>query len=55
MATCAFCGKALVRKEYTSDKELPELLIPFRITEDEAKKIAKEWCEANKNKEEAKA
>lgn len=54
MATCAFCGKALVRKEYTSDKELPELLIPFRITEDEAKKIAKEWCEANKNKEEAK-
>ena len=54
MTTCAFCGKALVRKEYTSDKELPELLIPFRITEDEAKKIAKEWCEANKNKEEAK-
>ena len=54
MTTCAFCGKALVRKEYTSDKELPELLIPFRITEDEAKKIAKEWCEANKSKEEAK-
>ncbi|MBP5469983.1 MAG: hypothetical protein J6Z11_12155 [Candidatus Riflebacteria bacterium] len=54
LTTCAFCGKALVRQGYPSDKELPELLIPFRITEDEAKKIAKEWCEANKNKEEAK-
>ena len=54
MTTCAFCGKALVRKGYTSDKELPELLIPFRITEDEAKKIAKEWCESNKSKDEAK-
>ena len=54
MATCAFCGKALVRKEYANDKELPELVIPFRITEDEAKKIAQDWCEANKNKVEAK-
>ena len=54
MTTCAFCGKALVRRGYSNDKELPELLIPFRITEDEAKKIAKEWCEANKSKEEAK-
>jgi ribosomal protein S27E len=54
MTTCAFCGKALVRKGYANDKELPELLIPFRITEDEAKKIAKEWCEANSNKVEAK-
>ena len=54
MTTCAFCGKALVRKEYTSDKELPELLIPFRITEDEAKKIAQEWCDSNKGKIEAK-
>lgn len=54
MATCAFCGKALVRKEYANDKELPELVIPFRITEDEAKKIAKEWCDSNKGKVEAK-
>ncbi len=54
MTTCAFCGKALVRKEYTNDEELPELLIPFRITEDEAKKIAKDWCDSNKSKIEAK-
>lgn len=54
MTTCAFCGKALVRKEYTSDEELPELIIPFRITEDEAKKIAREWCDSNKDKVEAK-
>ena len=54
MTTCAFCGKALVRKEYVNDEELPELIIPFKITEDEAKKIAKEWCAANRGKIEAK-
>lgn len=54
MTTCAFCGKSLVRKEYLNDEELPELIIPFKITEDEAKQIAKEWCEANSSKIEAK-
>lgn len=53
MATCAFCGKSLVRKEYAHDEELPEMIIPFRITEDEARKIAKDWCDANRGKAEA--
>ena len=54
MSNCAFCGRALVRKDYLSSKELPELIIPFRITEEEARERLAEWCARNAHKEEAK-
>ncbi|MBR5367487.1 MAG: hypothetical protein IK132_14685 [Clostridia bacterium] len=52
--TCAFCGRALVREEYLASTEMPELIIPFRITADEAKACLLDWCRANAKKPEAK-
>jgi ribosomal protein S27E len=54
MSDCAFCGRALVRKEYLKAKELPELILPFRITEEEARACLENWCEKNRGKREAK-
>ena len=54
MTTCAFCGRALVRKEYLADAELPELIIPFRITRDEAAACLEDWCRRNPRRPEAK-
>lgn len=54
MSDCAFCGRTLVRKEYLSSRELPELIIPFRITEDEARTQLEEWCGKHAGKREAK-
>ncbi len=54
MSNCAFCGRALVRKEYIASQELPELIIPFRITQDEARSRLAEWCDKNSGKSEAK-
>ena len=36
-SSCAFCGRELVRKAYASSKELPEMILPFRLTEEEAR------------------
>ena len=36
LANCAFCGRALVRKKYLHKKNLPEIVIPFQITKEEA-------------------
>ena len=54
MSNCAFCGRTLVRKDYVSSKELPELIIPFRITEEEARERLSAWCDKNARKSEAK-
>ena len=54
MSNCAFCGRTLVRKDYIASKELPELIIPFRITEEEAKRCLENWCDKNASKSEAK-
>ena len=54
LSNCAFCGRALVRKDYVQADELPELIIPFGITKDEAKECVKNWCSSNKLKPEAK-
>lgn len=54
ISDCAFCGRTLVRKEYLHSKELPELIIPFRITEDEARRCLEEWCHRHAGKREAK-
>ena len=53
MSDCAFCGRTLVRKEYLVSTELPELIIPFRITEDEARDCLVEWCGKNARRSEA--
>ena len=55
MADCSFCGRALVRKEYLSSEELPEMIIPFRITEEEAKNCLTEWCSSNRSRREARS
>ena len=31
-ATCDFCGNKLIRKEFTSAEQLPDLIIPFYLT-----------------------
>ena len=54
MSNCAFCGRTLVRKNYIASKELPELIIPFRITEEEARSLLVNWCVKNSGKREAK-
>jgi len=36
MTTCAFCGRSLVRRSYLGSKEMPEMIVPFRITREEA-------------------
>ena len=54
LTDCAFCGRKLVRKGYLGSKDFPELLIPFRITREEAKRRLLDWCAANKHRKEAK-
>ncbi len=53
MANCAFCGRTLARREYLSDRELPEAIIPFRITLKEAKEELLGWCDANRRRPES--
>ncbi len=40
---CAFCGSKIVRGELTDRSQLPEMIIPFFITPDEARKRMLEW------------
>jgi predicted RNA-binding Zn-ribbon protein involved in translation (DUF1610 family) len=54
MSNCAFCGRALVRKDYLASEDLPELIIPFRITREEAMGCLNEWCAKNARRPEAK-
>ncbi|MCR5685126.1 MAG: hypothetical protein K6G81_06835 [Lachnospiraceae bacterium] len=55
VANCAFCGRSLVRKAFVNADTIPELIIPFAITDTEAKDILSDWCSKNKQKKEAKA
>ncbi len=43
--TCDFCGSKLVRSEFSSPELLPELIIPFFITEAEAMERMKMWAQ----------
>ena len=54
LSNCAFCGSSLVRKDYLSSKDMPECVIPFALTEAEAKARLEEWCNQNSAKSEAK-
>lgn len=45
-ASCPFCGNTLIDDTF-SDAELPETIIPFQITLEEAKGKLKEWVKNN--------
>ena len=53
--TCAFCGSRLIRKDLTSKMQIPDLIIPFFLTEDEAKERLRAWAEKHPLKPEAHA
>ena len=40
---CVFCASKIVRSELTDPAQLPEMIIPFYITPDEARKRMLEW------------
>ena len=54
LSNCAFCGRSLVRAEYLDADGMPESVIPFGITEDEARDRLAAWCRENRGKSEAK-
>jgi len=53
VTSCAFCGRSLVRQEYNYDGNIPESIIPFAVTKEEAEKRLLDWCDANPKKPEA--
>ncbi len=53
VANCGFCGRSLVRKNFVDANTIPELIVPFAITNDEAKNILADWCSKNRRKKEA--
>lgn len=54
VSNCAFCGRSLVRKDYIYDEKLPQNIIPFALTKEEAVTLLKKWCEQNQKRVEAK-
>lgn len=46
---CDFCGGALVRGGFEDSDSFPEMIIPFAITEKEAKKHLLEWADSSRN------
>ena len=53
LSTCAFCGRSLVRGEYTTATDMPQSIIPFALTKEEAAQKLLEWCRQNEEKKEA--
>ena len=53
LQSCSFCGRALVRGSYLKTPEFPELVIPFRLTPDEARERFESWCDRNARRREA--
>ncbi|MBQ5541653.1 MAG: hypothetical protein IIU06_01115 [Erysipelotrichales bacterium] len=51
--TCDYCGSKLVRHEFLEEETLPELIIPFTFTAEEAKKRLLSWTEKHPLKKEA--
>ena len=54
LSNCAFCGRSLVRTKYLTADNMPESIIPFRVTENEAKDLLAKWCDDNIGKAESK-
>lgn len=53
--TCDFCGSKLIRKELIQPDQMPELIIPFFITPEEAKKRMLQFAEEHKSSPEGDA
>lgn len=53
-AKCPFCQNTMIDAKF-SGTEVPEVIIPFKITQEEAEKKLKDWISANKSKPAAKA
>ena len=53
LSDCAFCGRSLVRTQYLNLKNMPESVVPFGITEKEARERLEDWCRKNRGKREA--
>ena len=53
MGNCEFCGGKFARRAFAAS-ELPEVIIPFVLTEDEARARLQEWAQKNQKQEEAK-
>ena len=51
-ATCPFCGNTLMDGSFAGT-ELPEVIIPFQLTLEDAKAKLKAWIEANKSNDAA--
>ncbi len=45
--TCDFCGSKLIRKELSCPEQMPELIIPFFITPEEARQRMLDWGHKN--------
>lgn len=54
VSSCAFCGRSLVRKNYIYDEKLPQNIIPFALTKEEAVALLEKWCAQNQKRVEAK-
>lgn len=53
LTRCAFCGRSLVRREYLGVEGFPEILIPFRVTEAQARANLLQWCDKHRGRGEA--
>lgn len=53
--TCDFCGGKLIRKELAEAERMPELIIPFFITPEEARKRMLEWGNEHENTSEGRS
>ena len=51
---CSFCGSKLVRREFEYSEDFPEMVIPFRITEKQAREALHQWAKENAGTKEAK-
>ncbi|MBR2521449.1 MAG: hypothetical protein IKE62_04620 [Oscillospiraceae bacterium] len=47
--TCDFCGSRLVRAELSSNTQIPDMIIPFFITREEARDRLLQWGKAHGN------
>ena len=53
-AKCDYCDTKLVRGQLT-DERMPEMIIPFVLTQEEAKQRLSQWAKMNRRRPEAKA
>ena len=54
LSHCAFCGRNLVRSDYPEARDMPESVIPFAVSEEEARERLADWCAKNRGRPEAK-